>query len=133
VTRHSLVRDADAPATARALLDDLLAGKDMGTRAGDAAVVVSELVTNSVLHSDAPGEIPIEVGIEFSDGELCVEVCDRGRGRAGKSVQAGSSTTGAGGMGLAIVGALADAWGVGGNGETCVWARFQGRTEPNGV
>jgi serine/threonine-protein kinase RsbW len=127
VTRHSLVRDADAPAAARALLDDLLAGKDMGRRAGDAALVVSELVTNSVLHGEAAGETPIEVGIEFSDGELCVEVCDHGGGRAHESVQAAPSTTGAGGMGLAIVGALADAWGVQGNGETCVWARFEGR------
>lgn len=126
MTRHSLVRDADAPAAARALLDDLLAGKDM-RRAGDAALVVSELVTNSVLHGEAAGETPIEVGLEFSDGDLCVEVCDHGHGRAHQSVQAAPSTTGAGGMGLTIVGALADAWGVEGNGGTCVWARFEDR------
>lgn len=123
--RHLLVRDADAPATARALLDNLLAGKDIGWRAGDAALVVSELVTNSVLHSDAANESPIEVGVELNDRELRVEVCDYGSSQELQSIQAGTSTTGAGGMGLAIVGVLADAWGVKGDGQTCVWARFE--------
>jgi anti-sigma regulatory factor (Ser/Thr protein kinase) len=108
------------------LLDDRLAGKDLGPRAGDAALVVSELVTNSVLHSEAAGETPIEVGIEFRDGQLRVEVCDQGRGQADQPVQPRSSATGAGGMGLTIVGALADAWGVNSNGRTCVWACFDG-------
>ena len=125
VTRHWLERDADAPAAARALLDNLLSGEDIGWRAGDAALVVSELVTNSVLHSDAADESAIEVGVEFNDRELRVEVCDHGGPQASRSLQAGPSTTGAGGMGLAIVGALADAWGVEANGQTCVWACFE--------
>jgi anti-sigma regulatory factor (Ser/Thr protein kinase) len=120
-----LERDVDAPAAARALLENLLAGKDIEWRVGDAALVVSELVTNSVLHSDAANESPIEVGVEFNDRELRVEVCDDGGAQVEQPLQAGPSTTGAGGMGLAIVGTLADAWGVERNGQTCVWACFE--------
>ena len=130
VTRHQLVRGVDAPATARALLQDLIGGEDMGWRAGDAALVVSELVTNSVLHSDAAEESPIELGVEFNDRELRVEVCDDGSAKAQQSVRVTSSSTGDGGMGLMIVGVLADAWGVGGDGRTCVWASFERPPRP---
>jgi anti-sigma regulatory factor (Ser/Thr protein kinase) len=123
VTRHLLTRDSAAPAAARALLAEF-AG-DLGWRAGDATLVVSELVTNSVLHSDAAAETPIELMVEFSDRGLRVEVCDHGSAVSQESVQAGPSATGAGGLGLPIVGVLADAWGVEGNGKTCVWARFE--------
>jgi anti-sigma regulatory factor (Ser/Thr protein kinase) len=118
-----LARDSVAPAAARALLAEF--ERDMGWRAGDAALVVSELVTNSVLHSDAATETPIELVVEFSDRALRVEVCDHGSAHAQESVQAGPSATGAAGMGLAIVGVLADAWGVESNGHTCVWAHFE--------
>jgi anti-sigma regulatory factor (Ser/Thr protein kinase) len=123
VTRHLLARDSDAPAAARALLRQF--ERDMGWRTGDAALVVSELVTNSVLHSDAAAERPIEFVVELSDRALRVEVCDHGSAHAQESVHAGPSATGAGGLGLTIVGVLADAWGVEGNGQTCVWARFE--------
>jgi anti-sigma regulatory factor (Ser/Thr protein kinase) len=118
-----LARDSVAPAAVRALLAEF--ERDMGWRAGDAALVVSELVTNSVLHSDAAAETPIELVVEFSDRALRVEVCDHGSAHAQESVQAGPSATGAAGMGLAIVGVLADAWGVESNGHTCVWAHFE--------
>jgi anti-sigma regulatory factor (Ser/Thr protein kinase) len=121
--RHLLAPDADAPAAARALLTEF--ETDMGWRAGDAALVVSELVTNSVLHGDAGAERPIELVIEFNDRALRVEVCDHGSAHAAGSVQAVPSPTGVGGLGLTIVGLLADAWGVEGNGQTCVWARFE--------
>jgi anti-sigma regulatory factor (Ser/Thr protein kinase) len=121
--RHLLAPDADAPAAARALLREF--ESDMGWQMGDAALVVSELVTNSVLHSDAAAEGPIELVVEFSDRALRVEVCDHGNAHAAGSVQAVASATGVGGLGLTIVGVLADAWGVEGNGQTCVWARFE--------
>ena len=121
--RHLLSPDADAPAAARALLEEF--ERDIGWRTADAALVVSELVTNSVLHGDASAERPIELVVEFSDQALRIEVCDHGSAQATGSVQAVRSPTGVGGLGLTIVGLLADAWGVKGNGQTCVWARFQ--------
>lgn len=124
VKRHLLVRDVDAPAAARALLVDVLDGQDTGWRADDVILVVSELVTNSVRHSDAATGCPIEVGIELNDRELRVEVCDYGSAQARQSVRVIPFNPGVGGMGLRLVGALADAWGVGGDGQTCVWARF---------
>lgn len=102
----------------------------MGWRAGDAALVVSELVTNSVVHSDAAEDSPIELGVEFNNRELRVEVCDGGSARAQQSVRVAPSSTGDGGMGLMIVGVLADAWGVGGDGQTCVWASFERPPRP---
>lgn len=51
-----LARDSDAPAAARALLREF--ERDMGWRTGDAALVVAELVTSSVLHSSAAAERP---------------------------------------------------------------------------
>ena len=127
MSRHLLTRDADAPAMARALVEDVLG--EIGWQAGDAALVVSELVTNSVLHSDASTETPIEVGVELDDRELRVEVCDYGSAHERESVQVTPSITGAAGMGLSIVGVLSDAWGVKGDGQTCVWACFE-RPEP---
>lgn len=124
VTRHLLVRDVDAPAAARALLADVLDGEDIGSRADDVVLVVSELVTNSVRHSDAATARPIEVGVELNDRELRVEVCDYGSAQARQSVQVIPFTPGVGGLGLRLVGSLADAWGVGGDGQTCVWACF---------
>ena len=76
-------------------------------------------------HAAAPTH-PFSAAIAARDhGALRVEVCDDGNAHIQESVQAGPSATGAGGLGLAIVGALADAWGVEGNGQTCVWARFE--------
>jgi anti-sigma regulatory factor (Ser/Thr protein kinase) len=124
MTRHSLARDADAPGAARALLDNLV-GEEIGWLAGDAALVVSELVTNSVVHSDAANGYPIELGVECNDRELRVEVCDYGSAKAQQSVRVRPSPTGIGGMGLMIVDILADAWGVKGEGQTCVWACFE--------
>jgi anti-sigma regulatory factor (Ser/Thr protein kinase) len=121
--RQLLASDADAPAAARALLSEF--EEVMGWRAGDAALVVSELVTNSVLHGGDDAERLIELVVEFSDPVLRVEVCDQGGAQAAGSVQVVESATGSTGFGLTIVELLADAWGVESNGQTCVWARFE--------
>ncbi|MDX6660790.1 MAG: hypothetical protein QOJ55_1612 [Solirubrobacteraceae bacterium] len=121
--RRLLAPDADAPAAARGLLKEF--DEVMGWRAGDAALVVSELVTNSVLHGDAGAERAIELVLEFSDPVLRVEVCDHGGAQPAASVEVVASATGSTGFGLAIVDLLADAWGVESNGQTCVWACFE--------
>ena len=86
--------------------------------ADDAALVISELVTNAVLHSRSRNGM-LTVHCERYPTYARVEVCD-----AGGSWQPGGC--GDGGRGLAIVSAVAAEFGVAGDarGRT-VWARLE--------
>ncbi|MFD0634591.1 ATP-binding protein [Catenulispora yoronensis] len=122
-----LAPDADAPRAAR----DFAAGTvrrwgvpDWGEPLG---LVVSELVTNAVRHAGTPAALRLVP----ADGGVLVEV-DDGEPREPRLVPAGSRTA-SGGLGLAIVDRLADAWGCSvrpdGSGKT-VWARLSLPEEP---
>ena len=118
-TRYELERDVSAPRTARDVVKDAVA--ELGSRAADARIIASELVANSVRHSDAPAARPIELEVEFDADFVKIEVCDAGSGYerdAVKQRRAGHD----GGFGLLLVAELSDAWGVPGNGGTCAWA-----------
>ena len=118
-TRYELERDVSAPRTAREVVKDAVA--ELGSRAADARIIASELVANSVRHSDAPPAQPIELEVEFDADFVKIEVCDAGSGYerdAVKQRRAGCD----GGFGLLLVAELSDAWGVTGNGGTCAWA-----------
>jgi serine/threonine-protein kinase RsbW len=118
-TRYELERDVSAPRTARDVVKDAVA--ELGSRAADARLIASELVANSVRHSDAPPARPIELEVEFDADFVKIEVCDAGSGYerdAVKQRRAGHD----GGFGLLLVAELSDAWGVTGNGGTCAWA-----------
>jgi anti-sigma regulatory factor (Ser/Thr protein kinase) len=118
-TRYELDRDVSAPSTARDVVEDVMA--ELGSRAADARIIASELVANSVRHSDAPVGWPIELEVEFDADFVRIEVCDAGSGYRRDAVQrrpAGPD----GGFGLLLVSELSDAWGVSGDGGTCAWA-----------
>ncbi|MDX6672939.1 MAG: hypothetical protein QOH11_357 [Solirubrobacteraceae bacterium] len=118
-TRYELERDLTAPRTARDVVKDAVAA--LGPRAADARIIASELVANSVRHSDAPPARPIELEVEFDADFVKIEVCDAGSGYQRDVVKrrpAGHD----GGFGLLLVAELSDAWGVTGNGGTCAWA-----------
>jgi anti-sigma regulatory factor (Ser/Thr protein kinase) len=86
-----------------------------------ALVIVSELVTNAVEH----GAEPITIEVAIRDDTLRFEVCD-GDDRTG--VVAVRSTRGGdtNGRGLAIVGSLAQRWGVRSHrGGKSVWAEME--------
>src|SRR2546421_6044373 len=129
-TRYELERDVTAPSTARDVVEVVVA--ELGSRAADARIIASELVANSVRHSDAPAARPIELEVEFDADFVKIEVCDAGSGYerdAVKRRQAGHD----GGFGLLLVSELSDAWGVSGNGGTCAWALLDRTKAPPSV
>lgn len=71
----------------------------------DATLLVSELVTNAVLH----GQSDVVVGLQLSNHRLRVEVAD---GSPELPVLQSDSEVALGGRGVALVDAYADSWGV---------------------
>ena len=83
-------------------------------------LLVSELFTNAVKYGTRSEGSRIRLSVAVADGNVRVEIGDRGRGFA----EAPTSMPGPeaeSGRGLAFLDALADRWGVVRNGETCVW------------
>jgi anti-sigma regulatory factor (Ser/Thr protein kinase) len=112
-----ILESSDAsPALARTFCEDVLG--DMGCDEAlidDARLVVSELVTNAVVHAHTP----IELNLFVKNNALRIEVTDFGLDRP--HVWAHT----AGGHGIPIVEALAQGWGVVdlGSGKT-VWCEL---------
>jgi anti-sigma regulatory factor (Ser/Thr protein kinase) len=86
----------------------------------DVRLLVSELVTNSVRHSQgANSGAPVTLEVNVSDERLRVMVTDRGTGFEPQPREPGQSK--ASGWGLYLVDHLADRWGVIRNHITRVW------------
>jgi anti-sigma regulatory factor (Ser/Thr protein kinase) len=86
---------------------------------GNVRLLVSELVTNSVRHSQAGAADPIELRVAVFADRLRVEVSDHGAGfqRRVRAPERGSGS----GWGLYLVDQLADRWGVSRDEATHVW------------
>ncbi|MFC8428894.1 SpoIIE family protein phosphatase [Streptomyces sp. NPDC057253] len=92
----------------------------------DAVVVVSELVTNAVVHAGT--EVELDCRLEAHTGALVVEVLDHHPSRAPRD---GDTEASYGipeyGRGLRLVAALAESWGITyRTGAKTVWARLPG-------
>jgi anti-sigma regulatory factor (Ser/Thr protein kinase) len=109
----------DAPATARAAVGPWLSSRVSETLLGDTQLLLSELVTNSVLHAQLARGAAIRVSVEISDGLVHLEVEDPGDGDIGSRVP---DREHGGGFGLYLVETLAERWGSRHEGSTCVWA-----------
>lgn len=112
--RRHLVAEPHAVRAARQEIDALELDGHVRARV---ALLVSELVSNAVLHGEGDA---IELSAELDDGRVRVEVCDDGGGfdpppppREGEPVPVG--------WGLYLVSRLADRWGVDGGRRTRVW------------
>ncbi len=116
-----------APAEARSSLVPLSRSVPPD-RLDDLLLVVSELVTNSVLHAGLREGEPITLSVEGNARRVRVEVVDRGhgftndRGR-GPTAPSEEPTRGLG-RGLPIVARLADRWGIKPGSRTKVWAEL---------
>ncbi|HEY2635792.1 MAG TPA: SpoIIE family protein phosphatase, partial [Solirubrobacteraceae bacterium] len=107
-----------APAQARRVLLERLGDEVSDALLEDAGLLVSELVTNSVIHGGAgpTSRVTLRVGIEPE--RVRIEVTDPGPGFD----EATSDPEDPGGYGLFLVTQIADAWGVAGDAEpTQVW------------
>jgi anti-sigma regulatory factor (Ser/Thr protein kinase) len=102
VLRYSFLATPESPGEARARTAAVLAGDE---RVDDAVVLVSELVTNAVLHTSQAAELRVlrRVGADT----IRIEVRDHDPVAPRPSESAGAH----GGYGLRIVAAIADRWG----------------------
>jgi serine/threonine-protein kinase RsbW len=105
---------AESAEEVRAVLRGWLAGRVPERELGDAELVATELVANSVRHAGLGASDVVRVRATERPGVLHLEVEDPGR--TGKPEQRD------GGIGLNVVDALSLHWGIGGDGDTVVWA-----------
>jgi anti-sigma regulatory factor (Ser/Thr protein kinase) len=96
-----------------------LEGKVDARLLGDVRLLVSELVTNSVRHSDAHARDVVHMSVSVTETSLRVEVADPGKGFEPKPRDA--DRTRPGGWGLVLVDELSDRWGVARDQLTRVW------------
>jgi anti-sigma regulatory factor (Ser/Thr protein kinase) len=105
---------------------DLVLGVQGSDDDGTASLLVSELVTNSLLHSDSRGPGgTIAVTVAIAPGEVLVEVTDDG---GGEPAPRDAGDSGENGRGLHLVTALSQAWGyIAASGRLTTW--FELKTE----
>ena len=116
--RLDLERSVDAPAIARAAVAGLCAEAGIDRcRLAELILVVSELVTNAVVHSDAPRAAPIVLGATLTDESVRIAVTDAGSGFAPTSGGARTDR----GYGLYLVDQAASRWGVDRENGNRVW------------
>ena len=114
-----LVPEPEVVTTARHALDqlaDLLPAEKLE----DVRLVVSELVTNSILHAELSPNDQISLTVTVLAGSVRGRVCDPGSGFEVPSEPSPRSDM-SGGWGLPIVETISDRWGVQQNSCACVW------------
>lgn len=95
-------------AAARRFVRDTLRAWGAEAVAEEAVLLVSELVTNAVVHAGTE----VEVGCRREDDQLVVDVVDRYPDRPLPAAPAAVSADAEGGRGLLLAGQLAAAWGI---------------------
>jgi anti-sigma regulatory factor (Ser/Thr protein kinase) len=100
-----------------------LAGRIPAATASDAALLVSELVTNSVVHANVGAGRALTVDVWTLDDRLRIAVIDPGS-RLRPRMLPPDPETGCG-LGLSLVDELCERWGVWQDlGPTCVWCEL---------
>jgi anti-sigma regulatory factor (Ser/Thr protein kinase) len=118
----SLAPDRFAPQLARRALSDLTDGLEDGLRERG-AVVLSELVTNSVRHAGLAGTQRVAVVLRLWPEAIRMEVTDPGYGFEPGDPRPGK-TDGSGGWGLWVIDRMTDRWGVDFESSTNFWCEF---------
>jgi anti-sigma regulatory factor (Ser/Thr protein kinase) len=120
VLEMSLERDPQAPSRARRAVAGFTEQSEIGsTDLATLTLLVSELVSNAVLHSDAPPASGILLCARLlEEGAVRVEVIDHG---SGFTAMPRDPEQPLGGYGLYLVDQQATRWGVDREGGTRVW------------
>jgi anti-sigma regulatory factor (Ser/Thr protein kinase) len=93
------------------------------------SLVVSELVTNSILHAGLTAEDTVNLHVDNGGRQVHVAVHDRGPGFTPSAPNADPLSVG--GQGLVITAALSDSWGVDCDEHGCtVWCDVASENEP---
>jgi anti-sigma regulatory factor (Ser/Thr protein kinase) len=96
------------------------------------ALLISELVTNSVKHAGMVNETDvIRVHAAVAPDRTRIEVCDSGSGFTPGQPQVRSFESAGGGLGLLLLDRLSATWGVAVEEDVCVWAEFERAGEPD--
>jgi anti-sigma regulatory factor (Ser/Thr protein kinase) len=113
----------DAPTRARRSVRSQLEGHIPATTASDAALLVSELVTNSVIHANVGPRRALTVEVTTLDDRLRIAVTEPGSRLRPCMLPSHPETPG--GLGLLLVDELCETWGVWQDlGPTCVWCEL---------
>ena len=113
----------DAPTRARRWVRSQLDGNVPAATASDAALLVSELVTNSVVHANVGPRRALTVEVTMLDDRLRIGVTDPGSRLKPRILPPDPQTPG--GLGLLLVDELCETWGVRQDlGPTCVWCEL---------
>ena len=123
--------DRDAPRVARHQVRSTLADRLPQPLADDVGLIVSELVTNSVLHAGAGSGQTVGVVVSISDGRLRIAVTDPAAASSPRLI--GLDLDQPAGLGLFFVDRLSASWGVkrDAGGRTTVWCDFAVGDEPS--
>jgi anti-sigma regulatory factor (Ser/Thr protein kinase) len=112
-----------APTRARRSVHAQLKGRIPATTASDAALLVSELVTNSVVHANVGPRRALTVEVTTLDDRVRIAVTDPGSCLRPCVLPPDPETPG--GLGLLLVDELCETWGVWQDlGPTCVWCEL---------
>jgi anti-sigma regulatory factor (Ser/Thr protein kinase) len=114
----------------RRLTSDLAAAGIYESAVGDAALVITELLSNAIRHAAPLPGAQVRVAWTLDHDALRVAVSDAGDGPLPRVTETAPSAPG--GRGLSIVESLANRWGVlRDDGETTVWAVLAVRHPPS--
>lgn len=117
--RLTLERDPMAPSLARAAVTDFTERQLSPAGLDTLALLVSELVSNAVVHSDAPAASDIHLcARQLGPDAVRVEVTDHGSGFT--AVRRDPDRV-EGGYGLFLVDSQATSWGIDRRCGNCVW------------
>jgi anti-sigma regulatory factor (Ser/Thr protein kinase) len=100
--------EPEGPAQARRIIAEELSSVLPAGQLEDVKLMVSELVTNGIIHSDQEDDVPVILDV-CVNGDIRCGVLDQGPGFAARMHQKQERR---GGWGLRLVEQLADRWGI---------------------
>jgi anti-sigma regulatory factor (Ser/Thr protein kinase) len=113
-----LERNVEAPGIARAAVNGICSRLHLSqSEQHTLTLLVSELVSNAVLHSSGPPDAPVLLAATVGEDIVQIAVTDAGRGFAPRP----QDHRNGGGYGLYLVDRAASRWGIDEVDGTCVW------------